>query len=127
MNNLLDTHTLIWFITGDASLSDTARKEIDTTKGANFISIASFWEMAIKIGYGKLELGTSFEVFIEVILKNSFRILPITTIDTITISSLPLHHRDPFDRMMIAQAQNLDLQIITKDDVFKHYNVSVLW
>ncbi len=127
MNNLLDTHTLIWFITGNPEISEKAKTEIETKQGDIFVSIASIWEMAIKINVQKLKLEIAFESFIEKILQNSFEILPVTLDDSITVSTLPLLHRDPFDRMIIAQAQNLHLQIITKDSVFKDYNVSVLW
>lgn len=114
MENLLDTHTLIWFINGDVSLSDKAKEEIIRRPYNNFVSVASIWEIAIKISIGKLDLETSFENFISHVKRNSFYILPVSTADTLTLTSLPFHHRDPFDRMLIAQAKNNDLQLIFK-------------
>src|SRR3954454_24600074 len=102
MNNLLDTHTLIWFINGDEKLTDKAKKEIESKVEGNYISVASIWEIAIKISIGKLELKTSFANFISQIEANSFTILAISSEDALTISLLPFHHRDPFDRMIIA-------------------------
>jgi PIN domain nuclease of toxin-antitoxin system len=127
MDNLLDSHTLIWFINGDSELSDKAREEIGNNPAGNFVSIASLWEIAIKICITKLELKTSFVDFIDKIDLNSFQILPITPFDTFTVSSLPFFHRDPFDRMIIAQALNQNLKIITKDAAFGQYNVATLW
>lgn len=127
MDNLLDSHTLIWFIGGDDKLSEPAKMAVELNAPNNYVSIVSIWEIAIKINVGKLKLKTSFEDFIKNINHNSFQILPVSTADALAVSSFPLHHRDPFDRMIIAQAQNYGLQIITKDTVFKYYDVSVLW
>jgi len=127
MENLLDTHTLIWFINGDKDLSDNAKEGIIGNPYNNFVSIASIWEISIKISIDKIELKSSFKDFILQIKKNSFYILPISTTDTLALSVLPFYHRDPFDRMIIAQAKNNNFQIITKDSVFKKYHVAVLW
>lgn len=127
MNNLLDTHTLIWFINGDNQLSDKAKAEIETKTEGNFVSIASVWEIAIKISIGKLELKTSFEDFINQIEINSFQVLPVSTADALTIAMLPFHHRDPFDRMIIAQAKNNTLKVLTKDTIFGEYYGEILW
>jgi PIN domain nuclease of toxin-antitoxin system len=127
MNNLLDTHTLIWFINGDNDLSNKAKIEIEVNAPDNYVSIASVWEIAIKISVGKLKLKTSFEDFINKIGINSFQILPISPFDALTVSTLPFYHRDPFDRIIIAQAKNNNLQVITKDTIFAHYDVSIFW
>ena len=127
MNSLLDTHTLIWFLNGDKDLSDIAKIKIETNVNGNFVSIVSLWEIAIKISIGKLHLQYSFEKFISRIQMFSFKILPVSTADTLTVSLMPLHHRDPFDRMIIAQAKNNNLQIITKDIIFPKYSIKVLW
>jgi len=126
MNNLLDTHTLIWFLNGDNNISGKARLEIETKEG-NYVSIASIWEIAIKISIGKLDLKYSFEKFISRIQIYSFKILPVSAADALTISLMPFHHRDPFDRMIIAQAKNNNLQILTKDIIFTKYNIKILW
>ncbi len=127
MNFLLDTHTLIWFILGDNKLSENSRKLIIENTRRNFVSIASFWEMAIKINLNRLELNSTFEEFIEKSQENNFEILPISVLHTSIISQLPLHHRDPFDRMILAQAISKDLTIITKDENFHKYDVKLVW
>lgn len=125
--NLLDTHTLIWFINGDTELSPTARAAIETENIINFVSIASFWEMAIKISLGKLELKTPFNQISRQIEENGFEILPITFEDTLTLSTLPFHHRDPFDRIILVQSFNNGLNLISKDKNFDLYNAKVIW
>ena len=85
------------------------------------------WEIAIKINLGKLELSTPYEEIIHQITRNNFQILPITFEDTIQVASLDLHHRDPFDRILITQSINNRLTIITKDKNFSLYNAEVAW
>lgn len=125
--NLLDTHTLIWFINGDKELSTKARAIIQAKDTLNFVSIASLWEIAIKISLGKLELKTPFNQVIKQLEENGFEILPITFEDTMIVSKLPFHHRDPFDRMIIAQALTHKMIIITKDPSFNQYNTTTAW
>lgn len=100
--NLLDTHTLIWFIEGSKELSRTARQTIEIENADNYVSIASLWEIAIKVSLGKLELKTPFNQIDRQITQNGFEILPVTFEDTLIVSALPFHHRDPFDRIIIA-------------------------
>jgi PIN domain nuclease of toxin-antitoxin system len=102
MLQLLDTHTFIWFINGDNQLSAKAIEKIESDDAINFISIASIWEIAIKISLGKLELRKPFSEIESQIQENGFQILPITIRDTLVVSSLPFYHRDPFDRLIIA-------------------------
>ena len=127
MNNLIDTHALIWFLNGDDKLSDKAKKAIENEDAINFISIASLWEIAIKISLGKLELKTPFSKISEQIDNNGFQILPITFEDTLILSTLPFHHRDPFDRIIISQSFNNNLTIISKDEYFNDYQVTLTW
>lgn len=127
MNNLLDTHTFIWFIEGDAQLSEKARKAIEKKDAENFVSIASLWEISIKISLGKLELKTPFPKILEEIVKNGFTLLPITFQDTLTLSELPFHHRDPFDRIIISQGISQKKAVLSKDKFFEKYEVSVIW
>lgn len=127
LRNLLDTHTLIWFINGDRDLSDKVRKAIEAADSANFVSIASLWEMAIKVSLGKLELKTPFSHVYNQMSNNGFELLPITFEDTLKLSVLPWEHRDPFDRLIIAQALNNDLTILSKDGHFSSYAAKVLW
>ena len=125
--NLLDTHTLIWFIEGSDQLSQKARQEIETENTNNFVSIASLWEIAIKVSLGKIELKTSFHQINNKLSENGFEILPLTFEDTLIISSLPFHHRDPFDRIIIAQAMTNKMTIISKDGQFSLYGAKVVW
>ena len=125
--NLLDTHTLVWFIDGNNLLSENARKEIEDENAVNFVSIVSLWEIAIKISLGKIELKTSFTQINNKLIENGFELLPVTFEDTLMISSLPFHHRDPFDRILIAQAITNKMTIISKDAQFASYNAKVIW
>ena len=125
--HLLDTHTLIWFIGGNKELSITARTSIEEDNVNNFVSIASLWEIAIKISLKKLELKTPFNQIGRQLLENGFELLPATFADTLTISALPFHHRDPFDRMIIAQALTNGLTIISKDEHISLYDVNLIW
>ncbi len=124
---LLDTHTLIWFIGGNKELSQVARQSIEADDTINFVSIASLWEIAIKISLGKLGLKTPFNQINQQILENGFEILPVTFDDTLTVSGLPFHHRDPFDRIIIAQSITNGLNIISKDEIFSLYDVKAVW
>ena len=127
MHHLLDTHTVIWFINGDLDLSDKARKLVESHPTANFVSVATLWEIAIKVSLKKLELSGGFSEIKSQLDQNGFQLLPITWEDTLLIASLPFHHRDPFDRILIAQSMNNRMSIITKDEDFKKYPVSLLW
>lgn len=125
MRNLLDTHTFIWFVNWDSDLSAKARKNI--INGKNYLNIASVWEIAIKVSLNKLELYTSFRDIESQIVRNNFKILPITISDTFVLSSLPFHHKDPFDRIIIAQSINNQLVLISKDKCFCDYEVQLPW
>ena len=124
---LLDTHALIWFIEGDKQLSQTARTSIEGDNDVNYVSIASLWEIAIKVSLKKLELRTPFDQINRQLIENGFELLPVTFEDTLTVSTLPFHHRDPFDRLIIAQALNSGINIITKDENFLSYGPKVIW
>ncbi len=126
MNNLLDTHTFIWFINGDNYLSSVARNAIENA-AENYISIASLWEIAIKISLGKLEMVGTFDDLEKQILVNGFKILDISFEDISILTTLPFTHRDPFDRLLITQAINRQLTIITKDKFFLDYKINCVW
>ncbi|MBX3257406.1 MAG: type II toxin-antitoxin system VapC family toxin [Chitinophagaceae bacterium] len=125
--NLLDTHTLIWFINGNTTLSNKVRQAIEAHDAVNFVSIASLWEIAVKVSLGKLELKTTYSKIYDQLIDNGFELLPITFEDTLIVSGLPFVHRDPFDRLIIAQAMNNNLTILSKDQHFSSYQVPVLW
>ena len=128
MKYLVDTHSLIWFISGDPLLSSRARQLIDDEENQIFISIAGLWEMAIKFSIGKLNLEKPFEdIFPDQLEINSIEILGIR-IDHLKIAArLPFHHRDPFDRLMIAQSLIDGLPLLSVDDVFDDYGVERYW
>lgn len=127
MRVLLDTHAFLWGVADDPRLSLGARRAIaDATE--RFLSIASCWEIAIKVSCGKLTLPKPFEKFIpEQLELNPFRLLPIDLDDVARAGALPFHHRDPFDRMLAAQALNDELTIVSADPVFRKYGVKRVW
>ena len=128
MKYLLDTHTLLWFLQGDKKLSDKARQLIDNPRNSKFLSIVSLWEIAVKVSLGKLVLDKSFErLFPEQLHFNRIQILDITVDSLIKLTTLPFHHRDPFDRLIIAQALVEDLPIIGADAAFDAYGISREW
>jgi PIN domain nuclease of toxin-antitoxin system len=121
MNVLLDTHTLLWFISGDERTSQNARNIIESDSTKLFVSIASLWEIAIKINIGKLDLHIPFKKLQKEVLNNNFTILPIEFTHTVQLSKLEPIHRDPFDRILISQALVENLTIISKDTTFSAY------
>jgi len=127
MNYLLDTHTLIWFLEGVAELSQTSLEAIEKEGSNCFVSIASIWEIAIKISINKLEMKTSFEKLNQLIWQNSFELIPIRFEHTKELLKLPFHHKDPFDRIIISQAIIENLTIISKDNNFTFYDINCLW
>lgn len=129
MRYLLDTHSFLWFINGDNQLSGKAKKAILDADKVKYISIASLWEIAIKVNIGKLKIDMPFEDLMQKhIVANSFEILPITFEHTHELSKLDLHHRDPFDRIIIAQAISEMFTVITIDSIFQNYKpLKVLW
>ena len=128
MNYLLDTHTFLWFIAGDNQLSPTARKLIENPTNLSFLSIGSFWEIAIKVSLGKLTLHQPFdELFSAQLVINGIDLLGLDFRHTVAVAKLPFHHKDPFDRMLIAQAQLEKLRIVSKDSVFDEYAITRVW
>ena len=128
MRFLLDTHALIWFLDGDTQLSSHARAMIEDPNHEVFLSVASLWEMAIKVSLGKLMLGAPFQtLFPRQLELNSIEVLDISLAHLHQLLSLPLHHRDPFDRLLLAQAQVEGCPIISTDAVFDLYAVRREW
>jgi|688.fasta_scaffold139925_3 PIN domain nuclease of toxin-antitoxin system len=135
MKLLLDTHTFLWFVNDSPQLATTTKALLESDNDL-LLSIASIWEIAIKVSLGKLQLPSPFETFIpEQIAINDLDVLVIKIEYLNLISSLPLYHRDPFDRLLIAQAVSLrecgsiaeDIPIISKDTAFDSYEVKRLW
>jgi PIN domain nuclease of toxin-antitoxin system len=128
MKYLLDTHTFLWFINDDASLSSTAKALIEDPENTIYLSIASIWEMAIKVSLGKLEMPSPFTDFIdEQLSKNTIILLNIKIAHTGIVATLPFHHRDPFDRLIIAQSSVEDIPVIGKDAIFDDYGIKRHW
>lgn len=122
MKYLLDTHAFIWYATGDKKLSEKAKKIIDSSH-ERYLSIASIWEMAIKINIGKLTFMEPFQKVIENQIEiNNYRILPLTSSHLFKLAALDLHHRDPFDRVIICQALIEDMPVLTVDKNFAAYD-----
>jgi PIN domain nuclease of toxin-antitoxin system len=120
---LLDTHTLIWWLANDRTLSNKAKKAIASIDNIVFVSAASAWEIAIKKTIGKL---TAPDDLAEQIEKKNFQSLPIEIHHALAVEKLPLHHSDPFDRILIAQALCENLTIVTRDRKFNAYSIPIV-
>jgi PIN domain nuclease of toxin-antitoxin system len=128
MRLLLDTHAFLWFIQGNQNLSETARNLIEDQGNQKLLSIASLWEMSIKVSIGKLDVGmTIAELLSREVYGNGFEVLAIQANHLDKLTKLVFHHKDPFDRLMIAQALAERMPVVTKDVAFKCYTVSLLW
>ena len=125
-NFLLDTHTFIWLTEDNSSLSDDLRLMIDNADLV-YLSIASLWEIAIKLNLDKLSLQQDYETIGAAIEASDILMLPIAFEDTVRVRHLPLHHRDPFDRILISQAMNHNLPIISADKKFDDYEIKRVW
>jgi len=124
---LLDTHAFLWFMAGDARLSGVARRAIEASDGEWWLSTASIWEMAIKSSLRRLMLPARASDYIAEKVQGGLQILAIDWPVAAAVERLPFHHRDPFDRLIIAQAQAERLDVVTKDKVFRKYGVKVVW
>jgi PIN domain nuclease of toxin-antitoxin system len=128
MDYLLDTHTVLWFFNGTkASLSDTAIGIIQDQQHTKFVSIASVWEVGIKISIGKLTFPENTNGFVNQVQKNGFELLPINTTHIAVMEQLPLIHRDPFDRLLVASAIVEQMGIVSNDANIKLYPVNWIW
>lgn len=127
MDLLIDTHAVIWFITDDSKLPLKTKKIIENSENNCFVSIATYWEIAIKNSLGRLNMNSDLESIFRVIENTGLELLPITTNQILINAGLEYYHHDPFDRIIIAQAIYENLQIVSKDDQFKNYNVTLLW
>lgn len=128
MKALLDTHALLWMSAGSDRLSPLARTTILDDRNTLFVSVASWWEIAIKIGLGKLELQPTWAVVLKREMRhNGIEWLPVRPEHCERLPELPFHHRDPFDRLLIAQAQIESLAVVTADPQFRGYGIEVIW
>lgn len=128
MNLLLDTHTLLWWLYDDPKLSGQARTAIEKPDQRVFVSSASAWEITTKVRIGKLpQVGDVAEKLSAYMRRDRFEALPISLDHALAAGALAGPHKDPFDRMLIAQARLENLRVVTIDPVFKQYAVAVLW
>jgi len=125
---LLDTHTFLWWIADSPQLSDVARDAIADERTQPIFSVVSGWEIAIKAGVGKLEIPDSPEKFLsEQLSRNDVEILPIYLRHALRVYDLPDHHKDPFDRLLVAQAVLEKLPILSADPEISRYPVETVW
>ncbi len=129
MKVLLDTHAFIWWVSDDSRLSKRAREIIGKGDHELFFSAASGWEIAIKVRIGRLRLATThLEKFIlEQLAANGFQVLPITLQHALQTYMLTEHHKDPFDRLLVAQAEVENLTLLSADQRLADYGIRILW
>ncbi|MDR1784928.1 MAG: type II toxin-antitoxin system VapC family toxin [Spirochaetaceae bacterium] len=126
-DRLVDTQSLIWFLEDDRRLSVKVKKLMEAESSRLFVSIASLWEMAIKMSLKKLVLSVDFSTMVERTRENGFELLPVEPEHLVTLMSLEFIHRDPFDRLIIAQALTENMPLISSDDIFERYPVQREW
>ncbi|OGQ08050.1 MAG: twitching motility protein PilT [Deltaproteobacteria bacterium RIFCSPLOWO2_12_FULL_40_28] len=124
MKLLLDTHVLLWALSSKHDLSTLVREALESDSNVIFVSLASLWELKIKEGLGKVHLPKNFYSSLE---PAGYELLPIQLGHIEGIGKLPPHHRDPFDRLLIAQAKAEQLLLATRDENIKKYDVNILW
>lgn len=127
MSYLLDTHTLLWLLEGKKSFSENVKNVLADNEVTKYISATSFWEIGIKISIGKLEINYPLQDLRNAVIEKGFVFLSVTESHGLGVTTLPFHHKDPFDRMLIAQAKAENLTIITKDPIIPKYDVPTLW
>jgi PIN domain nuclease of toxin-antitoxin system len=127
MRLLLDTHTFLFSIAGPERLSTRMRKWLRDPKVERWVSVVSLWEIAVKVQIGKLSLPSNAEYYRTHLQALQAKALPVTVEHSMALMSLPLHHRDPFDRLLIAQAASEGLTLASRDRVFQAYGTQVVW
>ena len=128
MDLLLDTHVLIWFLNGnETDLSRKAKQLISDPANVSYVSVASLWEMAIKLRLGSLSFEPGYDNLLALLDQNGFELLPVTFQHTRQLLTMPMHHRDPFDRLMIAQSMIESLVFITADTNIHQYDINWVW
>ena len=128
MRVLLDTHTFIWFIMDNPALGSQATKLIKNPDNEVLVSIATPWEIAIKMSLGKLKMEETFDQLFPAQLQiNNITLLPIEVTHLAQLTTLPWHHRDPFDRLLVAQSMVEGVPLLSRDPVFDDYEVERLW
>ena len=127
MRLLLDSHAVLWYFHAPTRMSAAAIAAIESGETQPLISSASFWEIAIKAGLGKLTLSEPLSDIRDAFVSHGARVLDVTSDHAIAVQNLPQHHRDPFDRLLAVQALAEDLTVVSRDAVFDLYGVSRIW
>lgn len=127
MKYLIDTHTLIWFVENDSKLPPATSSIISNLQNSIFVSMASLWEISIKTSIGKLKLNQPVQSIFNCLPLQSIEVLPINQDHILEILSLSFHHRDPFDRLIIAQALAEGIPVVSSDQLFDRYGVDRIW
>lgn len=127
MKYLIDTHSFLWHLNATTQLSKTAKEILDNPENENYISQASLIELAIKLNLGKLKLLSNWNDLFFYFENANWRLLPISNADIIQLSNLTMHHGDPFDRILVCQAQILNMAMISKDAAFDQYGIKRIW
>jgi PIN domain nuclease of toxin-antitoxin system len=127
MTILLDTHVFLWFVAGDPKLSARTRDLIEEPRNRVLLSVVSLWEIVVKVSLGKLPLSKSIaELVRDDVQGNDIELLPVNVGHLVTLAGLPLHHRDPFDRLLVAQARTEDARMVSADAALEAYGISRL-
>ncbi len=124
---LLDTHAFLWFVAGDKQLPESIKSKILNINESCYLSVASLWEITIKSQIGKLKLEISLQELFDYIDRNRIEIIQITYDHLLTLSELPPHHSDPFDRIIVSQAVTENLTLLSKDRGLKKYKIKQQW
>ena len=124
MRILIDTHILIWMLEGNPKLSSQRRGIISDPGNEVFVSVVSYWEIAIKTSSGKFSISKPLIDILEEVAESSSNLILVEPSHTLAVSTLPFHHRDPFDRMLVAQAQVEFLDVMTNDTAFADYTLN---
>lgn len=128
MKLLLDTHAFLWAISGDPRLSEKAEQLFVTGRNELYFSVASVWEVLTKVQIGKLPLPSPVGRYLsDQLARNSVYVLPVQLEHVLRLETLPLHHRDPFDRILVAQSLHEDFPILTADPLLKKYSATLIW
>jgi PIN domain nuclease of toxin-antitoxin system len=123
MKLLLDTHAFLWWLNDDSELGPSARRAIENVESLVYVSAATAWEIALKRATGKLEAPGDIREWIE---QSALSDLPVEVEHAVASAELPWHHKDPFDRLLVAQARLEDMALVTRDDEIRRYDVSIL-
>ena len=128
MRILLDTHAMLWWLADDPRLSRPAREIIADGKNRLLWSMASSWEIAVKVGVGKLEIDRPLtRLFADLVSEQGVELVSVNHDHCVRLGELPLHHRDPFDRMLVVQALEADVPLLSADSKLEPYDVEVIW